>query len=297
MEHRYQMLMFEQFCAALMYEIQLFAIDFDKPEGSPEFLALERQSYPFSPLGATPIMLPQLINVEGLFDTSHRRAKLSRLPSALSNNQATSVPVKLWGISNSDRLLIDAIEFMNAIYEDMTQINEIISIKMIQALVPEGVALFYKGYLIVNTLEPRYLSKVILKCKLHRLFEQGSVPRQAQAEILLDLFTFRTFQRRAKAEQAYRYVSLMEEMVQKNYMDRFEDQKRSMGEKGYLDDSTSSEDSDKDPAEKGKGSDKSDDDEDDSEYGSESEEDKDKDGEANEKGKGAKKSKRRLTKK
>ena len=40
----------------------------------------------------------------------------------------------------------------------------------------------------------------------------------------------------------------MEELVQKNYIDRFEEQKRTMGERGYLDDSSSSktEDSDKD---------------------------------------------------
>lgn len=136
------------------------------------------------------MILPQLINLESIYDSSMSMIRQPGRASVLTQNQTTSVPVKLWGISNNDRLLIDAIEFMNAIYEDMTQINEIISIKMIQTLVPEGVALFYKGFLIVNTLEPRYLSKVIQKCKMHRLFEHGSVPRQALPEIIFDFFTF-----------------------------------------------------------------------------------------------------------
>jgi len=38
-ELRYQVLMFEQFCAALMYETSVLAMDFDFPEGSKDFLA------------------------------------------------------------------------------------------------------------------------------------------------------------------------------------------------------------------------------------------------------------------
>jgi len=227
-------------------------------------------------------MLPQLLNIESMFDTSQVKAKVQRTASILSCNQATSTPVKLWSISNNDRLLIDAFELMNAIYEDMTQINEIVSIKKIQALVPEGVALFYKGFLIVNTLEPRYLSKVLMKCRVHRVFEEGSVPSQLQPEIFLDMFTFRAYQRRAKQEQAYRYVSLMEDVMQNHFMSRFEEQKKTNGERGYLDDSSSSETSEKDEKGKDKASDKSDDDDDDeSDYYDESDDDKDKDADAN----------------
>ena len=77
------------------------------------------------------MILPQLINLESIYDSSMSMIRQPGRASVLTQNQTTSVPVKLWGISNNDRLLIDAIEFMNAIYEDMTQINEIISIKMI----------------------------------------------------------------------------------------------------------------------------------------------------------------------
>ena len=59
---------------------------------------------------------------------------------------------------------------MNAIYEDMSQVNELISIKKQQGLVPEGICLFYKGYLIVNSLEPKYLSKIMQKASKDSVF-------------------------------------------------------------------------------------------------------------------------------
>ena len=81
--------------------------------------------------------------------------------------------MKLQSLSVSDKILVDAYEFMNAIYEDMNQINELISIKQFQALIPEGVCMFYKGFLVVSCLEPKFLSKIILKCKMNRIFEGG----------------------------------------------------------------------------------------------------------------------------
>jgi len=43
----------------------------------------------------------------------------------------------------------------------MSQINELISLKKTPALVPEGTCMFFNGYLIVNSLQPKFLSKVI----------------------------------------------------------------------------------------------------------------------------------------
>lgn len=37
--------MFEQFCAALMYEVQVFASEFDKRPGSAEYYQIERKNY------------------------------------------------------------------------------------------------------------------------------------------------------------------------------------------------------------------------------------------------------------
>ena len=98
--------------------------------------------------------LGTILNTEAHFDTPKNTS--SSIKSLL---QATQVPIKLLNIPDS--YLIDACEFMNAIYEDMSQINELISIHKQQALVPEGFCLFYKGFLVVNSLEPRYLSKVV----------------------------------------------------------------------------------------------------------------------------------------
>lgn len=67
------------------------------------------------------------------------------LPSLIGgfNSRAT--------LNFSDKLLIDATEFINAIYEDMTQINDILTLKDATLMI-EGVALFYKGYPLVNSL-------------------------------------------------------------------------------------------------------------------------------------------------
>ena len=70
---------------------------------------------------------------------------------------------------------------MNAIYEDMSQINDLISVKNYQSLIPEGVCMFYKGYLIVSCLEPKFLSKIILKCKQNRIFEGGHSGRASHS--------------------------------------------------------------------------------------------------------------------
>ena len=76
--------------------------------------------YPYSSVGCLPIILPQLFNIEEQFDTNHEEYVKNSLSSVLSFNQATSSPVKLQGVTISDKILIDAYEFMNAIYEDMS---------------------------------------------------------------------------------------------------------------------------------------------------------------------------------
>ncbi len=45
----------------------------------------------------------------------------------------------------SDELLIDASEFLNSIYEDLTQINEMLSFND-PTLSIEGTAMFFNGY-------------------------------------------------------------------------------------------------------------------------------------------------------
>ena len=72
----------------------------------------------------------------------------------------------------SEKLQIDASEFLNAVYEDMSQINEILTLKD-QTLMIEGVALFYKGVPIANSLvHQTYLSKLVMIANLNDMFER-----------------------------------------------------------------------------------------------------------------------------
>ena len=71
---------------------------------------------------------------------------------------------------------------------------------------PEGICLFYKGFLIVNSLEDKYLSKVIQRCKMNKYFEGGHLHQNSMAEIAVELFTLNKYQRRSKEQQN---VSLM----------------------------------------------------------------------------------------
>jgi hypothetical protein len=52
----------------------------------------------------------------------------------------------------SEKLLIDTCEYLNAIYDDHSQINEILTIKH-QSTMIEGCAFFHKGFLVINQLE------------------------------------------------------------------------------------------------------------------------------------------------
>ena len=71
------------------------------------------QNYSYSSLGCIPMALGSILNVQSSFDS-----KLSIASSIQTYNNSTQIPFKLFGIPDS--LLIDACEFMNAIYEDMS---------------------------------------------------------------------------------------------------------------------------------------------------------------------------------
>lgn len=132
-------------------------------------------------------MLPPLVNVSPHFDLDFCKAANGSITTFI---ESSSIFTRLQPLALSDKILIDASEFLNAIYEDMSVINELITIKKQQALIPEGVCLFYKGYLIVNSLQPKYLSKVFQRCKLHNMFEQ---PSMGSPQIVVDYFTFNKF--------------------------------------------------------------------------------------------------------
>jgi hypothetical protein len=72
-------------------------------------------------------------------------------------------------------LLIDALEFMNSIYEDMSGLNELFGFKSQNCLTPDGVAMFVNGFQIVSTLEPRLVSPTIQAAKMHGLLSGGTL--------------------------------------------------------------------------------------------------------------------------
>ncbi len=56
----------------------------------------------------------------------------------------------------SDEIVVDACEFMHAIYDDLSSINEMLSERG-TALHLEGTAFFYNAFEVVSSLEPVYL--------------------------------------------------------------------------------------------------------------------------------------------
>ena len=78
------------------------------------------------------------------------------------------------GVSNlPEKLLLDATEFINAVYEDMTQINDILTLRDPTLLI-EGVALFYKGFPVVNSLEHGdYLAPLMKVANMYDMHEMS----------------------------------------------------------------------------------------------------------------------------
>lgn len=92
------------------------------------------------------------------------------LPALFSGFKESQAPLVCMNLS--EKLQIDASEFLNAVYEDMSQINEILTLKD-QTLMIEGVALFYKGVPIANSLvHQTYLSKLVMIANLNDMFER-----------------------------------------------------------------------------------------------------------------------------
>jgi hypothetical protein len=68
-------------------------------------------------------------------------------------DKQTRAQVKL---TLSEEYAVDAQEFLHAVYEDLTPINEILTLQD-QCLSIEGAAVFYSGFEIVSSLQPVYL--------------------------------------------------------------------------------------------------------------------------------------------
>ena len=85
----------------------------------------------------------------------------------------------------ADELLVDASEFVDVIYDDLTQINEILSLED-PSLSLEGSALFFNGFQVASNLEPVYLQPLSRTAMFHGFFEKSVVNSE---EVIVDTFS------------------------------------------------------------------------------------------------------------
>ena len=74
----------------------------------------------------------------------------------------------------SDEVVIDACEFMHAIYDDLSQINEMLSLNN-PSLQLEGTAFFFSAFEVVSSLEPIYLQALTRAATLHGMLERTNI--------------------------------------------------------------------------------------------------------------------------
>ena len=87
----------------------------------------------------------------------------------------------------SDEVVIDACEFMHAIYDDLSQINEMLSLNN-PSLQLEGTAFFFSAFEVVSSLEPIYLQALTRAATLHGMLERTNIDGN---KVVVDTVGFR----------------------------------------------------------------------------------------------------------
>jgi hypothetical protein len=90
-------------------------------------------------------------------------------PKNFDKQNRSTVKLKL-----SDETLIDGSEYLNGVYEDFSQITEILSFQD-PCLTIEGTALFYSGFEVLSSLEPVFLQALGRLGLFHGIFEKSSL--------------------------------------------------------------------------------------------------------------------------
>ena len=70
--------------------------------------------------------------------------------------------------------MIDACEFMHAIYDDLSSINEMISMTS-PSLMLEGTAFFFDAFEVVSSLEPALLQGLTRCAAFHGMLERSNI--------------------------------------------------------------------------------------------------------------------------
>ncbi|CDW73564.1 UNKNOWN [Stylonychia lemnae] len=144
-----------QIFSTLFYQNQLLALQ----------NMISDSAFAGSPLGVTPLALPTVLQSQ---DRQHKQPIVQ--------------------LNLSEKLLLDASEFLNAVYDDMSSINELLTLKD-QTLLIEGCAMFYRGFQVVNSLEAVYLKPLIRIININDMFERSN---SSSEETLIDYFYLRS---------------------------------------------------------------------------------------------------------
>lgn len=70
--------------------------------------------------------------------------------------------------------MIDACEFMHAIYDDLSSINEMLSLTN-PSLMLEGTAFFFDAFEVVSSLEPALLQALTRSAAFHGMLERSNI--------------------------------------------------------------------------------------------------------------------------
>ena len=74
----------------------------------------------------------------------------------------------------NEEVVIDACEFMHAIYDDLSQINEMLSLNS-PSIQLEGTAFFFNAFEVVSSLENIYLQALTRAAVLHGMLERTNI--------------------------------------------------------------------------------------------------------------------------
>lgn len=89
--------------------------------------------------------------------------------------------------------------------------------------------MFFNGYLVVNSLETKFLGKVIQQLKANNLLEQAAFSEESNMNkapvISVSLFTFNKYMRTLRQQKDYVSQSLAQDMVEIHMGARLEEQK------------------------------------------------------------------------
>ena len=128
-----------------------------------------------SPISNTAMQLPSIlhINTNYMLELNDKAKNIPTYNTHLhcvtnyDKQNRANVRLKL-----SEETSVDACEYMHAIYEDLSQINDILSLQD-PTLILEGTALFFSGFEVTSSLEPIYLQALSRVASFHGLFERS----------------------------------------------------------------------------------------------------------------------------